>query len=158
MTHAMSWGKEKEAEALTSYAAEVGVSVRASALVVNPRRWLGASPDRIVCDFREYYVGLVEVKRPWKEQHGTVADIVATFLRMDSTGKIVLGRSHACYAQVIGQMALCEKPWCDFLVFKLNDHFLERVRFDQTEWDRLREKLNTIYFDFMLPFIAMNYK
>ena len=109
--------------------------------------WLGASPDGVVTDPTEDTDGLVEIKYPFKERYGFIKDIVERksdkFLKLDRSGQVVLSRSHPYYAQVMGQMALCEKQWCDFFVFTMNEHFVERIRFDQEEWRCMREKLKT---------------
>ena len=81
ITHAVLWRKEQEVEAL-----EIS-SVRGWNLGGCPYQWLACqpslltqeseqSPDGSVTDPRENAVGWNEIKCPWKERHGAIADVV----------------------------------------------------------------------------------
>ena len=40
------------------------------------------------------------------------------------------------YCQVIGEMAILEVPWCDFVVWTEAGIFVERVPFDRAFWGK----------------------
>ena len=156
-TEAMAWGQHQEAAALENYAALENVAtVRLSGFVVDPRCcWLGASPDGIVTDDSEGSDGIVEIKCPFRERGGKVEDVLLRssdrFLRRDQHGHIVLNRKHKYFYQIMGQMAIAHKDWCDFYVFTLSDYFVQRIRFEPTVWAEMKPVLDNFFFDYFLP-------
>ena len=109
--------------------------------------FLGASGDGIVMDDEmpeEQNKGILEVKCPYSikgqkinemEIHEIVAMGCREFcLENSPDGGPQLKRSHMYYAQVQGEMAIKELPWCDFVVWtgaESSNCFIERIDFDK---------------------------
>ena len=73
-------------------------------------------------------------------------------------GKLKLKESHYYYAQVQGQMAVGERPWCDFVVFTLKGISVERIRYNQEYWkDKLLPKLTSFYDNCVAPELVSPY-
>lgn len=66
-------------------------------------------------------------------------------------GNLRLKRSHAYYAQVMGQMALCGVKWCDFVVYTAKGMHIERVPYDGNMWHTMLDNLERLYLDKFLP-------
>ena len=64
---------------------------------------------------------------------------------------INLKKNHSYYYQVIGQMLLTGCEWVDFYVYCKFDFHLERVRFDADCCSEMKLKLDTFYFEYLLP-------
>jgi len=47
-----------------------------------------------------------------------------------------------------------QKEWCDFIVNTEKDLYIERIHFNKVFWDGLISKLETFYFQAMLPELA----
>jgi hypothetical protein len=50
--------------------------------------------------------------------------------------KIVLKRNQACYFQIQGSMTTLQLQWCDFVVYRNKDTFIERINVDSSLWDK----------------------
>ena len=48
----------------------------------------------------------------------------------DGTKQVVLKRNHLYFAQVQGQMAVGERPWCDFVIYTTKGLSIHRVPFE----------------------------
>lgn len=123
---ALKWGREKEAEARTSYIKDMeekhtNFVVRLAGLVIDPRYpFLGASPDGFVsCECCGK--GVLEIKCTYKYRDDLPTSKAALsdhtyFLEKDSSNEeIHLSRSHKYYYQVQGQMSICGVGYCDFV-------------------------------------------
>jgi hypothetical protein len=54
--------------------------------------------------------------------------------------------------QIQGQLAITKKTFCDFIVYTLNDFFVERIKFDKDLWENVMlPKLNWFYDECLLP-------
>lgn len=111
--------------------------------------YLGASPDLLVqCDCCGH--GMAEIKCPITLKDATsICDSRPKFLRANGK-ELHLNSTHYYFAQIQGQMAICGKKWCDFVVFCPNDLFVERIQFDLKYWEILLSKLIYFYSNFML--------
>ncbi|KAG0436665.1 hypothetical protein HPB47_017827, partial [Ixodes persulcatus] len=111
-----------------------------SGLVVNPScPWLGASPDRFLYDPEERSYGTLVIKCPYslKDSEPSVASSSDFFLTINND-EPHLDRDSEHYCQVLGQMALTECQWADFVVWSENWIAVERIHFDKTEWARVK--------------------
>jgi hypothetical protein len=64
--------------------------------------------------------GYLEVKCPHSVRNLTpteACDESEFYCRLNSAGQLELKQNHRYYAQVQGQMAIGERPWCDFVVY-----------------------------------------
>ena len=122
--------------------------------------FLGASPDGAVYDpsDNEKPFGFLEVKCPYsaKEVDPTAACAKSSFFcDLDAGGLPQLKKTHAYYAQVQGQMAIGERPWCDFIVYTNKGLTVERIYFNATYWnDKLLPKLVKFYDNCVVPEIV----
>ena len=66
-----------------------------------------------------------------------------------------LKETHHYYAQIQGQMAIGERPWCDFVINTFKDTTIQRVSFDLQYWlEKLLPKLQSFYDNCLLPEIV----
>ena len=73
---------------------------------------------------------------------------------VDGVPKLRTDDKQGYYAQIQGQLALSDLPWCDFLIYLSGSRGLsvERTRFDPTYWNNtLLQKLTTFYFKHCIP-------
>ena len=68
---------------------------------------------------------------------------------------MVLKRDHLYFAQVQGQMAVGERPWCDFVIYTTQGLRVHRVLFDSDYWEEsLLPKLVSFYDKCVAPEIV----
>ena len=162
-TPAINYGIENEKHALkeyTKYQHNIGKAdliVASSGVIINPNySYLGASPDGAVYDpsnMQEPY-GFLEIKCPYTYRNVTPIEACGQsgFYCKESDGKLILKESHQHYAQVQGQMAIGERPWCDFVVYTPKEISVQRILFNQAYWtDKLLPKLNSFYDNCVAP-------
>ena len=153
---ALQYGRDTEERAGDAYLqhqVSIGhknININTTGLIVCKEHvFLGASPDLFVsCDCCGD--GLVEIKCPYNVRlHNKV--FAADCLSADDEGNIRLMQSHDYYAQIQGQLAICEKKFCDFVVYNAQDIFVERIILDEDYWLKMLNVLSTFYFKFILP-------
>ena len=66
-----------------------------------------------------------------------------------------LKKSHAYFYQVQGQLAICERNYCDFFCWTPEETAIERILKDQAFFDGVREKLNEFFVKVILPRILI---
>ena len=65
---------------------------------------------------------------------------------LDDNGRPKLKRCHNYFAQVQGQMAIGQRPWCDLVVYTTKGLIIERIMFDNDYWtNTLLPKLEIFY-------------
>lgn len=110
---AMQWGNDNEDKARSAYEFDKDIEVSQIGFVTLNDD-VGASPDGVVGE------GLLEIKCPK----------TSTFIEYKLADKLP-----AVYtAQVQGQLWVCEKAWCDFVVYDpriKNGYFCKRVERDE---------------------------
>ena len=136
------------------------VKVERCGLVIDHVNYIfGASPDGKVTDLMESSVnGIVEVKCSHEYKDNDPKDIC--FISKDScltldasTNKLHLNKNHSYYDQVQMQLALTTQTWCDFVFYTSKRLVVDRVEFDRTHWEQLRDKLVVFYFEYLLDAI-----
>ena len=118
-------------------------------LVVKPLYlYLGASPEgTISCGCCGS--GLLEIKCPFNGRNShpdALCCINTSFL--NSQGLVC---THKYYTQVQGQLLLCEKQFCDFVVWTTKGLILKRVYIDVHFTEKLSKKLTYFYVEKLLP-------
>lgn len=109
---AMRWGTEFEATARAAYEVETGNLVTETGFWVSDEfDWLGASPDGFVGDD-----GMLEVKCP-----GEVHDEIPAHYEV----------------QMMVQMFVANRQWCDFWSWTHTDRYLCRLPFDGDRFDEI---------------------
>ena len=152
----LKYGREMEGKALLRYVSHqcefghVNITTKRVGLVIsNAHVFLGASPDSFVsCDCCGD--GIVEVKCPQSVSSKPTVHS-AECLTTDEMGNVHLKRSHNYYAQVQGQLGVCNKPYCDFVVYSEFDIFVERILFDSNYWLQMKDMLVEFYVKYLLP-------
>ena len=115
--------------------------------------WLSASPDRVVHGASNAEE-LLEVKCPFSARDCSLVEFAAkrgSCLQLVSDS-LRLKRNHNYYFQVLGQVGVCGKSWCDFVVWSPTEMFTERI-FYQDTWLTHLEKLTEFYFQHVLPLL-----
>ena len=64
---------------------------------------------------------------------------------VNSSESIQLKKNHSYYAQIQGQMALGELPWCDFVIYTQKDISIQRITFNQSYWNDSLTKLESTF-------------
>lgn len=156
---ALDWGKKNEATARKEYlkiARETHTSLtyHSAGFHVNVQYpYLGATPDgAIECECCG--AGIIEIKCPYKyRQHKLTSDITdkSFCLQPNGEGKLELSHSHAYYLQIQGQLALCQKPHCDFIVWTEYDLFVERIYLDIQVFETIKPTLDNFFKVAILP-------
>ncbi len=148
---ATKWGCQHEQDGRQMYESEMvqhhdNFNLRGSGLVISPAMpFLGASPDGIThCDCCGD--GCLEVKCPYCEKfqsfHGTL-DKKHCLERVG--GKLQLKRSHHYYYQVQCQMHVCQKEFCDFVIWTEQDFHIERIEPDHDFWIDVSSKAEMFF-------------
>uniref|UniRef100_A0A1X7VWY0 YqaJ viral recombinase domain-containing protein n=1 Tax=Amphimedon queenslandica TaxID=400682 RepID=A0A1X7VWY0_AMPQE len=111
--------------------------VNPSGVIVNPDYYcLGASPDRAVYDLsnEQEPFGFLEVKCPYSARNlaPTEACGLNGFCCHLNGNTLELNKSQCFYAQIQVQMAIGERPWCDFVIYPLKGIRIQRIPFDKT--------------------------
>ena len=147
---ATDWGVQKEPLAIQEYIKfqhEHGqdlVTVGPCGFLVSKSHpFLGATPDGTVYDpsnSRQPF-GFLEVKCPYSQRDCTPVQACSSpcfccdlISHLDGSQNLQLRQNHRYFAQVQGQMAVGERPWCDFVVFTSKGISVERVDFDEEYW------------------------
>ncbi len=151
-TAAMKHGivSEPVAAARYSEARNNEINLYPSGIVISPTSpWIAASPDRKVYDpTRNPPFGLLEVKCV-----SAPSVVGADCLKKSANNELSLKRRHNYYYQVLTQLAVTGLEWCDFFVWCENDHHMETIHFDQTEWQDVKDKLDIFFFQ---NFLVLN--
>lgn len=139
-TVATKWGCEHEKNARDRYQNEMsmchdGLVVTDSGIVINPEYpYLGASPDAIVhCNCCGE--GCLEIQCPYCTRDKKLDENVDSTSCLEIVdGKLCLKKSHAYYYQVQCQIFVCEKEYCDFVVWTTKNYHFERIEPDTEFW------------------------
>ena len=162
-TRAMSWGIEREAEAVRHYqslkskALGRPVQVQECGLFIDSQRpWLAASPDGIVQELDGKRLLCLEVKCPYKHRQNTVAQACKedkTFcLEIQEGMGYCLKPKHSYYTQIQCQMAVTGLHQADLVVFTLEETAIVPVAYDPVFWETTVAKLELFYKDGVLPY------
>lgn len=164
-TAATQWGIQNESVAIQQYVTyqhKQGHNVTVGPcgfLVCEMHPFLGATPDGTVYDptDKEHPFGFIEVKCPYSQRNCTPLDACLTprFFCELQLQFAKLKNNHPYYAQIQGQMAVGQRPWCDFVVFTSVGLSVERVNFNEEYWQNaLLPKLETFYDNCLAPEIV----
>ena len=159
-TPSLRWGREHEDVARQEYAKRNGnIELTLSGLVIDATKgWLACSPDNLATDKQSKHglLGLVEYKCPYSARHNTVTDAAKSkdFFASTKDGKVTLKRNHNYFFQIQGQMAICKRNWCDFVIWTTKEMTIERIIFDPKLWQETLPKLEFFYDKAILPELA----
>ncbi|XP_048738785.2 uncharacterized protein LOC125653386 [Ostrea edulis] len=115
--------------------------------------YLAASPDGVT-ECKCCGKGLLEIKCPFSFQN----EISQVAMSKNSScisahGKYELKKklSSPYYVQMLGQMAIGNFSFCDFVLYTKKDIHVERVHYSSADWELLSDKLKSFYTCFVLP-------
>ena len=158
----MKHGSDTEDIARTKYMSIRGVVVDEVGLAIwkeNPS--LGASLDGDVrpSDHEEESGGMLEIKCPYRMYRPLKLRAAGIPLDYPADPHNYNRRyphiwpTH--YAQMQGCMAICNKQWCDYFVYAVEDNmcYLERIPFDPDYWAELYEQLSHFLVTELLPLV-----
>ena len=113
--------------------------------------YLGASPDGLI-DCTCCGSGIVEIKCPYKYKDVNPRQIndKKCFLQLGKDGNISLSMTHDYYYQVQGQLAICNKPYCDFICWTTKGIFIERIFKDGNFFDSILPSMKAFFLKYIL--------
>ena len=131
-----------------------------SGLIVNPLYpHLGASPDGIISCSCCSEKGRLEVKCPYK--HRMVHPVEASQIDPDfpiefevGNGEIIgssLKQNHPHYTQIQCQLSICEKSYCDLMMFTFRGSIVTRVYREDNFIPKHLDRINAVYKSGILP-------
>lgn len=148
------WGCDHEKEAKKQYVETMmecheNCACRDSGLVINPEYpYIGATPDGIASCLCCGEV-ILEIKCPYCARDSSIDESVTCLEKTD--GKLSLDRSHSYYYQIQCQMLLCDKEFCDFIVWTSVDFFSERIAINSDFCHDMVEKSKRFFKAAILP-------
>ena len=168
---ATDWGIQQESLAIHQYTryqwshGHPDLSVAPCGFHISTEHpFLGATPDGAVFDASnaEEPFGFLEVKCPYAQRNVTPAEACSTpgfcctlQVNPDGATQLLLRTNHIYYAQVLGQMAVGNRPWCDFVIYTTKDINVQRIQFDKVYWEKtLLPKLTEFYDNCLGPEIV----
>ena len=158
---ALKYGRMTETIALRAYESDMiknghtNVKISLAGLFVDKNKiYIGASPDALVeCDCCGK--GLVEIKCPLSVAHENPANVKLAYVKEDSQGLIV-NPNHAHYTQMISQMAVTNRSWCDLFVYTHHGHLRIRQEFDESRWNAVVRAADHFYCRYISPALNGN--
>ncbi len=150
----VQYGKDHEKEAVTKYEEVMGLakgSVLASGFFVSLENGIfGASPDGLVGDN-----GLLEVKCPISIKDSDPNDWhTKPISPLESkNGQVSLKRSNQHFYQVVMQLMITGRVYCDYFVWTPMGHFTERIYREEAEsvWVKMMPKLCKFWEEDLAP-------
>ncbi|XP_014678633.1 PREDICTED: uncharacterized protein LOC106818437 [Priapulus caudatus] len=150
-TAAISHGKTFESKAITAFEQKFSMKVQACGLHVRPDLYyLRASPDGLIGDN-----ALLEVKCPYRGRDKLVASDLSFKFLCEKDGKIQLKRTHNYFDQIQGQLHVCKRSLCYFVVYTHKDLYVEEISYDRKYCElSLIPKLEIFYQKYYLDYLA----
>ena len=149
---ALKYGRAKESEAREAYISDlktkhVNLLVTECGLFVKPdKMYMGASPDGVVrCDCCGD--GLLEIKCPITLAGLDPNTTTVPFVEEDASGCKVVKKSHQYYSQMVYQMGVTNRSWCDLVVFSTAGHLTLRIEQDHERWEDLQSAADYFFIE-----------
>ena len=157
---ALQWGISNEPIACSAYIERAQeeheeFSYQPAGLFINPDfPHLGASPDGLI-SCKCCGEGLLEIKCPYKyrEQHPTTVMNSKFCLQPHVDGGVRLSKKHDYYLQIQGQLAICNKEYCDFTCWTPHGIHVEQITRDESTFDSFRPSLDAFFKEVLLPLL-----
>lgn len=157
-TPAVRHGRDHENDAIKAYEVikgmEIGSVKRCGLYISLENGIIGASPDGLVGDD-----GLIEVKCPYTLQDmppTAWVDKAATPIKLDSRllDCYDLSKKHNYYYQVVTQIHVTNRKWCDFVVWTKKGLLVIRIHRSietQSLWEKIKTSLNRFWMNDLAP-------
>ena len=144
------YGRETEPVARRHYSERESVVVHESGLVIcRHLHWLGASPDGIMISKNGHLI-LLEIKCPVS---GRVGPLNVDYLEKD---RKKLKTTSDYYSQIQLQMLACDSYLTHLYIYGRHDQILVEVPRDDIYISKLILKLESVYFNTLLPALTNN--
>ena len=155
---AIQWGIENEAVAREEYLREnrechQDLVFRPAGLYIHKDySYLAASPDGVV-EGRCCGEGLLEIKCPFTHRYANPKEIAdPTFcLSTSDINQLHLSRDHNYFHQVQGQLNVCDKDYCDFIIWTTQGIYVERIVRDREFFESIKPALEKFFQFAVLP-------
>jgi exodeoxyribonuclease (lambda-induced) len=154
----LEYGKDTEDLAISKYEQvynlEPGTVKKCGLVVCSTNGIFGASPDGLIGED-----GIIEVKCPYTirfEDPNNWASKKNSPLKVVN-GELQLSRKHNYYFQVVMQLFVTQRQWCDFFVYTTVGTFTERIFWNPESieiWKTMKEKLETFWIEDLAPEIV----
>ena len=142
-----------------------GLTVDRAGLFVSPTNpWIAASPDGLVQDPTNpsHPQGLVEIKNPYSTRNKSLEGACETTSNFcpesqaQEDGKVTykLKARHDYYYQMQCQMYCTGRNWCNFVLRTNKELHVQCIYRDMRWWDGQLPRLQSFYFDALLPELA----
>lgn len=144
------YGCDHEKDAIEAYKKEsthTDIQVQENGLFIDTRKpYLGASPDGLISCSCCGEKGVLEVKCPLcvKDEFPSEVDTDhrSSFCMIKENSTWTLEKNHPYFYQIQTQMSVCDRPFCDFVVWSEASGILtERVNADPNFVEDLVDKL-----------------
>ena len=133
-------GRKYESVAIRKFNKQSGLKTKDCGIVVDKSNpFLGCSPDGLVSDGN-----LIEVKCPYTARSMEITSETVPYLK-GSKHSLSLKKDHDYMYQVQGQLAICQKDKCYFVVYTFKDFEIIEIRRDDKMIDDMKSKLKTFY-------------
>ena len=151
---AIKWGIDHESDGRTEYIRQMTdlhqqFKCIDAGLVINPLfPHLGASPDGFT-ECKCCGKGILELKCPFSCKEGIPDDLIGK--RGSFMTQHGLMKTHKYFTQVQGQLSVCNREFCDFVVWTPQKTTIQRIYQDYSFIEKLLKKLTSFFVDYMLP-------
>ena len=99
--------------------------------------------------------GLLEIRCPFSIDGELITGLAPSaivsrygnkfYLSERDDGRLALDRQSHCYEQVQGELVVCGREWCDFVVWTQQSLFVERIQFEPDYWKSLFSLLENFF-------------
>ena len=155
---ALTWGVENEDAAIEEYhqlisAEHISTSLSRTGLHINPSYpHLGASPDALIeCECCGE--GLVEVKCPYSIRSDDPNTSRKSFYLVDTPNGKQLNQKSNYYYQIQGQLAVCDRAYCDFVCWTPVGMFIQRIERDDHFFQEMKNRLDMFCLRVIMPLL-----
>jgi hypothetical protein len=118
--------------------------------------WLAASPDGLIT-CKCCGNGCLEIKSPSTRRDMSaqeIADKGDYELELNAEGEPTLKRTSKWFHQIQGQMFVCQRVFCDFVLYTKKDIFVERIYLCDEWLNSVLPKILRFYDEFIYPCLA----
>jgi len=111
-------------------------------------QFIGATPD-LLLECAWHGKGLLEIKCPYSVANDIPTPENLSYLVNDNDN-VTLKTNYQYYTQVQGQMAVTKRNWCYFYVYTQKGHHLEKIDFNPTLWESIKQNIKWVYSNYMI--------
>ena len=151
-TPAVQHGKMYEGKAILTFEKDFNMETSKCGLFISSEKpYIGATPDATIDEH-----SIVEVKCPYNGRDEKIKPSpFFNFLEFDDCNNIVLKKTSKYYDQVQGQLYICKREICYFVVYTFSDMFVQRIEIDRQYCENcIFPKIDLFYSKHFRPYLA----